>query len=93
MAARLSSNIKSLAAERYRRMVDDARERKEIRVDADAALTSFCLDALFTMVQFSFGSAYYRERLALFLGKPALARSEAVIEGVLDFIRRSLAPR
>jgi AcrR family transcriptional regulator len=92
LAAKLSSNFERVAAERYRRMVDDARERKEIRADADAALTSFCLDNLFMMVRFSFGSAYYRERLALFLGKPAAAHSEAVIEGVLDFIRRSLAP-
>jgi TetR/AcrR family transcriptional regulator len=93
LAAKLSSNSESVAAEKYRQMVVEAKERKEIRADADPALASFCLDNLFMMVQFSFGSAYYRERLALFLGRPAPTHPEAVIEGVLDFIRRSLAPR
>jgi TetR/AcrR family transcriptional regulator len=91
LAAKLPSTIESVAAGKYRQMVAEAKERKEIRADADEALTAFCLDNLVTMVLFSFGSAYYRRRLALFLGKPAATHPQAVIEGVLDFIRRSLA--
>lgn len=92
LAARLSSRIEDVAAGRYRRMVLEAKARKEIRADADEALTAFCLDNLFMAVQFSFGSAYYQERLALFLGRSIARKPAAVIAGVLEFIRRSLSP-
>ena len=81
-----------MAAERYREMVSAAIESGEIRADADAAAVSFCLDNLFLIVQFSFGSAYYRERLALFLGRKVAARPREVVDGVMDFIRHALVP-
>ena len=92
MAAKLSSRIESVAAHRYREMVSDAIRNGEVRPGADAAAVSFCLDNLFLIVQFSFGSAYYRERLALFLGRRVAARPGEVIEGVMDFIRHALLP-
>jgi TetR/AcrR family transcriptional regulator len=93
LAARLSGRIEDVAVALYRRMVVQGRERGEIRSDADEAATAFCLDNLFMMVQFSYGSAYYKERLALFLGKGAAARPSGVLRGVMDFIRRALEPR
>ena len=92
MAAKLSSRIESVAAHRYREMVRAAISNGEIRADADPAAVSFCLDNLFLIVQFSFGSAYYRERLALFLGKQVSRRPRAVIDAVRDFIRHALVP-
>jgi TetR/AcrR family transcriptional regulator len=92
MAAKLSSRIESVAAHRYREMVGAAIRSGEIRPDADPASVSFCLDNLFLIVQFSFGSAYYRERLALFLGRRVAARPREVIDGVMDFIRHALLP-
>jgi len=92
MAAKLSSRIESVAAHRYREMVGTAIRNGEIRADADPSSVSFCLDNLFLIVQFSFGSAYYRERLALFLGRRVAARPREVIESVMDFIRHALLP-
>jgi TetR/AcrR family transcriptional regulator len=92
LAGKLSGSLESITASRYRQMVGEAKVRGEIRADADEAATAFCLDNLFMAVQFSFGSAYYKERLALYVGKAALARPAIVKEGVLSFIRRSLAP-
>jgi AcrR family transcriptional regulator len=93
LAAKLSGRIESIAAVKYREMVTEAKRRKEIRADADDAATAFCMDNLFMLVQFSFGSAYYRERLRLFLGEGAAADQKTVIACVADFIRRALAPR
>lgn len=93
LAARLSSKIESIAADRYHRMVTEAKARKEIRADADEAMTAFCLDDLVMLVQFSYGSAYYRERLALLLGADTAGNPDRVRKGVSDFIRRSLTPR
>jgi AcrR family transcriptional regulator len=93
LAAKLSGRIESVAAEKYPAMVAEAKARGEIRADADEAATAFCLDNLFLIVQFSFASAYYRERLGLFLGTPASRNGEDVVRGVLSFIRGALEPR
>jgi TetR/AcrR family transcriptional regulator len=93
LAAGLSGRIESIAAQKYRQMVSEAKAHGEIRTDADDALTAFCLDNLFMSVQFSFGSAYYRERLSLFLGASVSRRPAEVVSGVSAFIRRALEPR
>lgn len=89
LAAKLSGRIESVAAEGYRRMVAEARARGEIAPDSTDPVAAFCLDNLFLIVQFSFGSAYYRERLGLFLGARAAGDEEAVISGVMSFIRQA----
>jgi len=90
LAAKLSGRIESVAAERYAKMVAEAKRKGEIDTKVSETATAFCLDNLFLVVQFSFGSAYYRERLGLFLGETAQDDGETVIRGVMDFIRRAL---
>jgi AcrR family transcriptional regulator len=90
LAAKLSGRIESVAAERYREMVAEGKRRGEIDAGLSETVAAFCLDNLFLIVQFSFGSAYYRERLSQFLGSRAVNDEAAVIRGVMDFIRRAL---
>lgn len=90
LAAKLLGRIESVAAERYRQMIAEARSRGEIDPGVSDAVAAFCLDSLFLIVQFSFGSAYYRERLGLFLGSRTADDAEAVIRGVMGFIRQAL---
>ena len=90
LAAKLSGRIESVAAERYRQMVAEAKSRGEIDPGVSDGVAAFCLDNLFLVVQFSFGSAYYRERLGLFLGSKTADDAEAVIRGVIGFIRQAL---
>lgn len=92
LAAKLSGRIEGVAAERYKSMVAEAKGRGEVHRGTDEAAAAFCLDNLFLVVQFSFGSAYYRERLGLFLGSAAPGDPEAVVRGVMGFIRRALGP-
>jgi AcrR family transcriptional regulator len=92
LAAKLSGRIESVAAQRYPQMVAEAKKRGEIDAGLSETATAFCLDNLFLIVQFSFGSEYYRERLGLFLGENAAHEADAVVQGVMGFIRRALRP-
>ena len=92
LAAKLSGRIESVAALRYSQMVVEAKKRGELDAGLPEAMTAFCLDNLFLIVQFSFGSEYYRERLGLFLGEKAAHDAETVVQGVMGFIRRALEP-
>jgi TetR/AcrR family transcriptional regulator len=90
LAARLSGDIESIAAEAYRHLLKDAQNRGEIDPGLDTSVAAFCLDNLLLMLQYSFGCGYYRERLALFVGGPALADPQTVIKGTMRFIANAL---
>ncbi|MGO8693203.1 MAG: TetR/AcrR family transcriptional regulator [Rectinemataceae bacterium] len=93
LSERLSNRIEGIASDLYRSMVREAQERGEIDGSADPATTAFCLDDIFLIVQFSFGSDYYRERLRRFVGEGALDDPESLIAGIMRFVRRALGPR
>jgi TetR/AcrR family transcriptional regulator len=92
-AGKLSVRIESVAAEMYARMTAEGKASGEVRADVPDSSAAFFMDNLFLIVQYSFGSAYYRERLKLFLGNEAYEDPEEVIRGTLAFIRLALAPR
>jgi TetR/AcrR family transcriptional regulator len=92
LAAAHSGRIEGAMTERYLRMIREAKAAREIRADADERGTAFCIDNLVMAAQFSFSSAYYRVRLALYLGESAPDQPDVVIESVLAFLSRALDP-
>jgi len=92
LADRLARRIETVSSKMYRRMIADAVASGEILPIVSPEMTAFCLDDLFVMVQFSYASTYYRDRLQVFIGDaaddPAL-----VVAAVLRFIRSALEPR
>lgn len=93
LAAKLSRNIETISATTYRRLVELAKARGEIAADVDPAFAAFCLDNLFLIVQFSYGSRYFRERLRVFTGEDMPERRADVVAGVAAFAKRALGIR
>jgi TetR/AcrR family transcriptional regulator len=92
LAEKLSGRIESVSAHKYRKMVEEAAARGEIRPPADSGACAFFLDDIFLMVQFSFGSRYYRERLRLFVGEASAGNAESLIAALMDTLRKTFAP-
>ncbi|MBL8967489.1 MAG: hypothetical protein JNG85_10785, partial [Spirochaetaceae bacterium] len=90
LAARLSGNIEAVAAGRYRAMVEEAQARGEVAASIDPGWAAFFLDDLLLLLQYSFGSEYYRERLRLFTG--AGPDPETAVPRLLELARKALAP-
>ncbi|HOX31055.1 MAG TPA: TetR/AcrR family transcriptional regulator [Spirochaetales bacterium] len=93
LAERLSGSLEAITASLYRRAIAAAVERGELRRGIDPGAAAFCLDNLIMLFQFSFASAYYRDRLRIFLGlaEGEEPDEEALIGAILDFARRALA--
>ncbi len=90
MALRLSNKLETVTVRMYRDAIREARERGQIRADADEAAAAFFIDNLLMMYQFSFSVDYFKDRMRIFLGEdfdPA-----AVEKSIMDFIRRALKP-
>ena len=93
LSKKLSRNIESITAELYMKLLDKARKDGVIADDLDDHVVSFCLDNLILIVQYSFASQYFKERMKVFIGEDIFSEEKRLIQGVMRFIRGALEPR
>ncbi len=92
LSSRLSGRLESVTAELYRKAIDAAIARGELRANIDPGAAAFCLDNIILLFQFSFASDYHRDRLRIFLGlEPGeTLDEESLIAAIVEFARRAL---
>lgn len=93
LARSLSSELEAPAAAYYRRLIADAQKSGEITNGTPPDILAFYMDNLFLTLQFSYASAYYQERMRIFLGKRFSKKDRLVRSSLLDFIRSALGVR
>jgi AcrR family transcriptional regulator len=91
LSKRLSRKMVSISAEFYHRLIIMARQAGIIRQDIDEKVAAYCIDNLILVLQFSYTTEYYRERMKIFAGKNALKDDETIIRGIMHFIRYGLS--
>lgn len=82
----LASEIESVTAKTYSEFIAKAMEDGDIRKDIDPKLFAFFFDNLLTMLQFSYCSDYYKERLKVFCGEDIMEDDEKVVSELLKFL-------
>ncbi len=93
LSARLSRKIENISAVFYRHYLKEAKEQGIVDPSIDEHVASFCIDNIIVLMQFSYTSEYYKERLRTFIGEDALDEDERVIKGMVDFIRGAIGVR
>ncbi|MFZ5569519.1 MAG: TetR/AcrR family transcriptional regulator [Thermodesulfobacteriota bacterium] len=93
LSVMLSRKMESISAAFYRSMLSLSKQKGLVDAAADDFVTAFCLDNLILMLQYSYTTDYYRERMKIFAGEDALEDDERIIRGMMRFIRGALAPR
>ncbi|GBF50613.1 AcrR family transcriptional regulator [Leptospira ryugenii] len=91
LISRLSGEMESLSANYYIKLIEDSKQDGLIRETVDSRLAAFLLDNLFMTLQFSYATVYYRERMKVYLGETNVDDDEAVVRGMMDFIRGAIA--
>jgi len=92
ISKKLSRNFETITAKYYKSLLEEAKEQGVIDKNLDNDLTSFCIDNLVVMVQYSYASEYFKERMKVFAGEDAAEDDEKVINGIMRFIRGALSP-
>lgn len=92
MSARLSKKMEEITARYYRHIIADAKKEGLVGEDVNEWTAAFCLDNLFLVLQYSYTSKYFMERMKIFAGHDALDNDERIIKGVMRFIRGGLSP-
>ncbi len=91
LSKRLSQKIENISSSFfYKPNIEAAIQEGIVRPDIDVSVASFCIDNIIMMIQFSYTSEYYKERLRTFIGADALDNDERIIKGVMDFMRGAL---
>lgn len=81
------SQIEGVTADLYASYFREAQEAGLVRQDVDARYFAFFLDNLFVILQFSYASEYYKDRLRMFVGDDAFNQDELMVEQLMKFIR------
>ena len=92
LSKKLSRQVESITALFYRAIMADAKKQGKVDSGIDEYVTSFCLDNLLLLLQFSYSSEYYKERMKIFAGDDALENDEKMVRGIMRFIRGALSP-
>jgi AcrR family transcriptional regulator len=90
LSEKLSRQVESITAEFYRALIAEARTDGLVADDIDAHVAAFCIDNLILLMQYSYTSGYFKERMKIFAGADALENDEKIVAGIMRFIRGGL---
>lgn len=91
LSRQLSGKLETISANLYRDLLSAAAADGEIDKGVDLAVAAFNLDNLILMLQFSYTSDYFKERMKVFIGEGALDDDDRVAREVMRFVRRALS--
>jgi len=91
MSKKLSLKMETISAGFYRKAITSAINDGVIDPNIGAETASFCLDNILLLLQFSYSTEYYKERMKIFAGKNSLNQDERIRKEILYFLKKALA--
>ncbi len=91
LSRRLSRQFETITAHYYHEILNQAKAEGYISGDLDEKVTSFCIDNLIVLLQFSYASEYFTERMKIFAGEDILENDDKIVKGIMRFIRGALS--
>ncbi|BBO68883.1 hypothetical protein DSCA_28130 [Desulfosarcina alkanivorans] len=90
LSRKLSGRMESISARFYDALIRHAMANGEIDNRLDPRVAALCIDNLILMLQYSYTSEYFKERMKIFIGADALVDDEKIVRGVMGFIKAGL---
>ena len=91
LSRKLSCKMETISAEFYHGLIQTAMAQGTISRGLDARVAALCIDNLILMLQYSYTSDYFKERLKVFIGPDALSDDEKIVNGTMAFVRGALS--
>jgi hypothetical protein len=83
--------METISALFYRSLLAESKTTGIVDPEIDEYVASFCLDNLILLLQYSYTTDYFRERMKIFAGEDAAGDDEKMIQGIMYFIRNALS--
>ena len=91
LSRKLSGQMETISAQFYESLIKQAMEQGTIDSRLDPRVAALCIDNLILMLQYSYTSDYFRERMKIFIGSDALNDDERIVQGMMRFVRGALS--
>jgi len=86
---KLTSKMEAVSAKCYIDLINQAKTEGILSPKASTSIYAFLLDNIFMMLQFSYATEYYKERMKVYLGKNIFKRDEEVVSGIMFFLKNA----
>jgi AcrR family transcriptional regulator len=93
LSRQLSREVETITAKYHHTLITQAQEQGIVDKKIDPGVISFCIDNIVLIMQFSYTTEYYAERMKIFAGDKSLKEDERIVQGIMFFLRGALAPR
>ena len=90
LSRKLSGKMETATARFYERLIQQALDQGLVHRPIDPPVAALCIDNLILMLQYSYTSDYFKERMKIFIGSEAMDDDEKMVQGVMGFIRGAL---
>ncbi len=92
LSGKVSKRLESITKNLYQDVIENAKAKHEMDKAIDTGMLSFLVDNLIMMYQFSFTSAYYKQRMKLFLGDRLYENEKEQINEIVKILRKAIQP-
>ncbi len=93
LSEKLSMKIESVSSNYYKALIETARSDGQIRTEMDTNVAAYCLDNLILMYQYSWTTAYFKNRMAIFTGLDPATDEDKIIEQIMVFVRNAFGQK
>lgn len=92
LSRKLSGKMETISSRLYKEMLTQAKDDGLVDSGVDTDVTAFFLDNLILLLQYSYTSEYFKERMKIFVGPDALESDERIVAGLMRLVRGALQP-
>lgn len=90
MSKKLSLKMETVSSGFYKKTLASAVEDGVIDPGISIETASFCIDNILLLLQFSYSTEYYKERMKIFVGKNSLNQDEKIRKEILYLLKKAL---
>lgn len=92
LSRKLSRKMETITAQYSVNLIKESQEKGLVAKDIDEKVFTYCIDNIILLLQFSYTTEYFRERMKIFAGENSLIEDERIVNGIMQFIRKALTP-
>jgi len=91
MSKKLSLKMETVSAKFYKEALTSARSDGVIDSDISIETASFCIDNILLLLQFSYSTEYFKERMKIFAGKNSQKHDEKIRKEIIYLLKKALS--
>ena len=92
ISKRLSLNMESISARYYQALMSASVKEGIVDKKLSIETATFCIDNIFLLLQFSYSSEYYSERMRIYAGEDSLKDDDRIRKEIMYILKKILTP-